>query len=288
MHDVKHSADLCVVGGGLAGLSAAVAAARQGIRVVVMQDRPVLGGNASSEIRMWVCGARGTGNRETGIIEEIQLENLYRNPLGNWSIWDSILYEKVRFEPNVTLLLNCSCNQAEMAGSRIRTVKGWQLTTQTWHTVSAAFFADCSGDSILAPLSGAEFRCGREARGEFNESIAPARADAETMGMSCLLQARQTDRPQPFIPPFWANSYPTDADLPHRDHDIHDRTTNFWWMELGGQSDPIHDAETTRDELLNMLIHFAPKHTTCCRSRFRHGIRSRAASGTPPSECGGG
>ena len=76
----KISCDLCVVGGGIAGMSAAIAAAREGLKVVLMQERPVLGGNASSEIRMWVCGAQGPDNRETGIMEEIALENLYRNP----------------------------------------------------------------------------------------------------------------------------------------------------------------------------------------------------------------
>ena len=74
---VEHEADFCVVGGGLAGLCAAVAAARHGAKVVLMQERPMLGGNASSEIRMWVSGAQGKNNRETGILEEIMLENLY-------------------------------------------------------------------------------------------------------------------------------------------------------------------------------------------------------------------
>ena len=81
--------DLCVVGGGLAGICTAVSAAREGVRVVLMQERPMLGGNASSEIRMWISGAHGTNNRETGIIEEIALENLYRNPTKSYAVWDS-------------------------------------------------------------------------------------------------------------------------------------------------------------------------------------------------------
>ena len=254
MREKEHDVDVCVVGGGLAGLCAAVAAARRGARVALMHDRPVLGGNASSEIRMWVCGARGANHRETGIIEEIQLENLYRNPAGNWSIWDTILYEKVRYEPNITLLLNCSCNQLQMDGRRIRSVTGWQLTTETRHTVRAKVFADCSGDSILAPLSGAEFRLGRESRDEFGEDIAPAQADKKTMGMSCLLQTREMSTPQPFVPPAWANVYRTDDDLPYRDHDVSQWQTNFWWIELGGESDAIHDTEELRDELLKIAM----------------------------------
>ena len=84
-------ADLCVVGGGMAGICAAVSAARGGASVVLMQERPVLGGNASSEIRMWVCGAHGENNREPGIIEEIALENLRRNPTKNFYIWATVL-----------------------------------------------------------------------------------------------------------------------------------------------------------------------------------------------------
>jgi len=242
---------MCIVGGGMAGICAAIAAARHGIKVVLMQDRPVLGGNASSEIRMWICGARGPNNRETGILEEIQLENLYRNPVPNYSIWDSVLYEKVRFQENIELLLNCSCTDAVMEGNRIKSVKGWQLTTETWHTVEATFFADCSGDSILAPLTGAEYRIGREASSEYNESIEPQKADKKTMGMSCLFQIRETDRPQPFTPPSWAYKFLSDDELPYR---AHDTITNFWWIELGGEQDSIHDTEELRDELLKIVF----------------------------------
>ena len=98
---VEHDVDLLVVGGGLAGVAAAVEAARNGLRVALMQDRPVLGGNASSEIRMWVCGAHGRNNRETGLLEELMLENQYRNPDKNYSVWDSVIYGLVRGEPNI-------------------------------------------------------------------------------------------------------------------------------------------------------------------------------------------
>lgn len=252
MKNIIHRVDFCVVGGGLAGMCAAIAAARRGVKVALMHDRPVLGGNASSEIRMWVCGAHGNNNRETGIIEEIMLENLYRNKDLNYSIWDSILYEKVRFEDNITLMLNCSCSDLKMDGDRIKSIRGWQLTTQTWHTVEADLFADCSGDSILAPLSGAEFRIGREAAYEFGEDIEPEKSDTRTMGMSCLIQARETDRSQKFIPPVWANKYLSDDDLPYRGHDV--KNSNFWWIELGGDQDSIHDTEEIRDELLKVAF----------------------------------
>ncbi len=250
--NISHKTDLCIIGGGLAGISAAIAAARHGTEVVLMQDRPVLGGNASSEIRMWICGAHGEYNRETGIVEELLLENRYRNRNKNWSIWDSILYEKVKMEDNIKLLLNCSCNDLTMKDNKIESVKGWQLTTETWHTVKADLFADCSGDGILAPLSGAEFRIGREARSEFNESIEPEEADDKTMGMSLLIQARETTESKEFIPPDWAYTYESDEDLPNRGHDV--LKTNFWWIEVGGTQDTIHDTEELRDELLKIAF----------------------------------
>ena len=98
----------------MSGICAAISAAREGLQVVLMHERPVLGGNASSEIRMWICGAFGENNRETGILEEIFLENLYRNSTKSYAIWDTILYDFVRREKNITLLLNCTCMDASV------------------------------------------------------------------------------------------------------------------------------------------------------------------------------
>ena len=251
MRQVLHNMDFCVIGGGMAGLCAAIAAARRGARVILMQDRPVLGGNASSEIRMWICGAHGENMRETGLLEEIELENLRRNPGPNYSIWDSVLYEKARFQENLELLLNCSCLDAVMDGNRIKSVKGWQLTTETTHIIEAKLFADCSGDSVLAPLTGADFCVGREAREEFNEGIEPEQADNRTMGMSCLFQLRETPEKTEFIPPAWAYKFESDEDLPQAGHGL---SSNFWWIELGGDMDSIADTEACRDELLKIAF----------------------------------
>lgn len=251
MREITHSADLCVVGGGLSGTCAAIAAARHGLRVVLMQDRPMLGGNASSEIRMWICGcgSRNGELKETGILEELELENFYRNDNRCYQVWDTVIYEKAYCEENITLLLNTTCQSVEMDGDRIVSVRGWQMTSETYHTVSAALFADCSGDSVLAPLTGAEFRLGREARSEFGESIAPETADRKTMGLSCMFQIRETDRKQKFIPPEWAYRFTSDDDIPLREHHI---GTNYWWIEIGGERDSIHDTDDLRHELLRI------------------------------------
>ena len=252
MKTLTHKVEFCVVGGGIAGMCAAIAAARHGIRTMIIQDRPVFGGNASSEIRMWICGSPHF--LETGIVEELRLENLYRNTYPNYSVWDTILYEKIRYQENLVSLMNTTCVEAVREGNRIKSVKGWQLTTETWHIVEADLFADCSGDGILAPLAGADFRMGREAKAEFGESLAQDEADRKTMGMSCLIQVRETDRPQKFTPPKWAYSYPTEESLPPcRGHDL-SRLQNFWYLELGGNRDSIGDAEEVKDELLKTAM----------------------------------
>ena len=249
MRTITYNTDLCVVGGGMAGLCCAIAAARHGRKVVLVQDRPVLGGNASSEIRMWIGGAHGKDNREGGIIEEIFLENFYQNPALKYPLWDSVLYEKAMAEANLTLLLNTSCLDATMNGKKIAQIKAWQSNAETFHVISAAYFADCSGDSILAPLTGAEYRYGRESKTEFGESIPPDIADKKTMGMSCLFQIRETDHKVSYTPPAWAYKYETDDDLPYKDHN---KTNNFWWIELGGEWDCLHDTDKCREELLKI------------------------------------
>ncbi len=249
MKTLQYSTDLCVVGGGMAGLCCAIAAARHGIQVVLIHDRPVLGGNASSEIRMWIGGCHGKDNRETGIIEEIMLENFSQNPSLKYPLWDSVLYQKAMAEENLTLLLNSSCLDCTMNGNRIERVKAWQSNAETFHIVAATYFADCSGDSILSTLSGAEFMYGREAKADFAETIPPDEADKKTMGMSCLFQIRETDHKVDFTPPDCAYQYETDADLPYKDHDINN---NFWWIEVGGEWDCIHDSDRCREELLKI------------------------------------
>lgn len=246
-----HSFDVCVIGGGMSGLCAAIASARNGAKTALVQDRPLFGGNASSEIRMHICGAHGRENKETGIIEEIQLENQYRNPSLNYSIWDSVLYGKAQFQPNLTTFLNCSITGAEMDGERIAAVTGWQGVSQTWHAISARLFIDCSGDSILAGLTPAEFRAGREARSEFDEDIEPCASDLKTMGNSLLVQLRKTDEPQLFIPPAWAYRFTEPEDLPNRVGRF--GADNFWWIEVGGLKDTIADAEAARDELMRIV-----------------------------------
>ena len=267
MKEERMRVDFCVVGGGLTGMAAALAAARHGARVALVQDRPVLGGNCSSEVRMHVCGAHGPDRRETGIVEELLLDNFRYNTRPTYTGWDAVMYGKVQYQKGIELILNASVCAAEMepgdGSRRIRSVRAWQTTTQKWIVVEASLFLDASGDAVLAPLTGADFRMGREGRAEHGESIAPLVPDTRTMGMSCLFQAREYPERQEFVPLPWANLYTKPSDLPARYMDVF--RTNFWWIELGGMVNSISDTETCREELLriaygvwNYLKNYAP------------------------------
>lgn len=138
----SHKADFVVCGGGLAGVCAAVSAARHGAKVVLIQDRPVLGGNSSSEIRVGIKGVLGKNDKETGILEEMEMENLYRNPSRRYTMWDDVILSTVLCEPNIKLLLNTSVDDVKMCEGRIASVSAWNSHATTRHEVSGTIFAD--------------------------------------------------------------------------------------------------------------------------------------------------
>ena len=144
------SADFIVVGGGLSGLCAAVAAARHGVSVILIQDRPMLGGNASSECRMGIMGAKGDNNKETGLLEEVQLDNIYRNPLMRYTLWDDAMLNLVIAEPNITLLLNTSVHEVLTENNAIKTVKAWNINEYCEYTS-----AENSSQTVRATASSA-------------------------------------------------------------------------------------------------------------------------------------
>ena len=138
--------DVAVIGGGAAGICAAVAAARNGSKTVLIQDRPVLGGNASSEIRVHLNGVnniKGKAERETGIIEEILLLNRFENEQEAFPVFDHVMYDFVVREPNLTLMLNTQAVEAVMDGDKIKSAMCWQATTEKMFTINAPIFIDC-------------------------------------------------------------------------------------------------------------------------------------------------
>lgn len=213
--------DVVVVGGGLTGVCAAIASARGGARTALIQDRPVLGGNASSEIRMHVCGASANGTKrdgeETGILHEILLDNKSCNDYYNYSVWDRVLWQKVHTQENLTLFLNTSMQDAETEGNRIRAVRCYQLTTEICYQFQADIFIDCTGNGSLVYFAGGDYRVGCEAKTEFDEPDAPEQANQNRMGNTLLFKAVDREKPVVFKTPGWARHF-TEEDLKYRNH----------------------------------------------------------------------
>ncbi|GJM30902.1 MAG: hypothetical protein DHS20C17_35370 [Cyclobacteriaceae bacterium] len=256
---IELTTDLVVVGGGLAGTCCALTAARHGIEVVLIQDRPVLGGNASSEVRLWALGATshmGNNNRwarEGGVIDELVVENVFRNPEGNALIFDTILLEKVWEEQRITLLLNTSVYEVEKATSNsIAAVTAFCSQNSTNYRVHAPYFCDASGDGIVGFLAGAAFRMGAEAADEFNEPFAPDQEYGELLGHSMFFMSKDVGKPVGFTPPKFALKDITKVPR-YRNFNVKDQACWMWWIEYGGRLDTVHDTETIKWELWKVV-----------------------------------
>lgn len=261
-------ADVFVAGGGMAGVCCALAAARAGAKVILCQDRPTLGGNASSEIRMHVVGADCSGKRgreletearEGGIIEEIRLENTLHNPQRSGSMFDLILYDKCRREANLTLMLNTAVVSAETEGGSIQWAIAARESTEDRFRIGARIYVDCTGDGRLGVEANAHFREGREARSEFNEDLAESAADSSRLGSTLMYLAKKHSTPMPFTAPPWARNFSEDELTlrPHADAaSMVDAGLEYgwWWLEWGGTLDTIKDNEVIRDELMAALM----------------------------------
>lgn len=272
--------DLVVVGGGPAGMGAAIAAARNGIKVALIQDRPVLGGNSSSEIQIPPMGYIGNPpdcRNITGITEELF-------PPQGWKEYaDSKKMERiVRAEDNISLFLNTRAVKVDMKSrTKIASVIATNVRTGRRMRFSAPLFADTTGHGWIGYYAGAEYRMGQEARSEFDESLAPVEAGNRTMGNN-LYKAVFVNRkePVPFECPDWAYRWtastdfeplgshrrtnkivrPENFDTPSRGtgrnpgNDINGAVSHTWWVEYGGMKNIIEDAEQIRDELFRISV----------------------------------
>jgi len=251
---VDLTCDLLVAGGGPSGVCAALAAARNGANVILVQDRSRLGGNSSSEVKMHIVGANQhngrPGWREGGIIEELRLDDAVNNPHRSWEMWDLLLYDKVISEERITLLLDTAVYAAEVTSQQIRRVMARCDKTETLYRVSAKYFADCTGDARLAMEAGATIRWGHEDRSEFNEPLAWEKPSKDTLGSSILFTARDYGKPISYTAPSWARKI-EEKHLRYRP--ISSWEYGYWWIEWGGQHNTIQDNEVIRHELLAIV-----------------------------------
>lgn len=259
LKEIQYEVDFVVVGGGLAGTCAAISAAREGLKTVLVQDRPILGGNASSEVRLWALGATshlGNNNRwsrEGGLVNEILEENLFRNRQGNPLIFDTILLEKCHEEPNLTLLLNTAAYEVEKSDAdTISAVHAFCAQNSTRYLLKAPTFCDASGDGIVGFMSGAAFRMGAESKEEFGEGFAPDESYGELLGHSIYFYSKDVGEPVKYKAPSWALR--EIKEIPrYRQIKTNMQGCNFWWFEYGGRMDTVHQTEEIKWELWKVV-----------------------------------
>ncbi len=270
--------DFVVVGGGFTGMCAAMAAARHGARVALVHDRPVLGGNGSSEIRMHICGATANMKKpdltEGGILHELMLSNKRVNDSYNFSIWDAVLFDAVKKQENLTVYLNTTMFGVKAENGVVREIEAYQMTTEQRLFITARFFADCTGGGTLSAFAGASCRTGSEAKSEFGEVHAPEVANNDRMGNTLLFKAADRGHPVPFVPPVDAMHF-TEEQLKYRKHsveipkEIMETTTaeerrmlfdgyaqdyGYWWIEIPGEKENIiEEYEDIRDQLVRAV-----------------------------------
>ncbi|MDY0287369.1 MAG: FAD-dependent oxidoreductase [Sphaerochaeta sp.] len=252
--------DVSIVGGGLAGVCAAIAAARHGSSVALIQSRPVLGGNSSSEIRVWTRGATGGGNlfaEEMGILGELKLANHYRNPEGNPILWDAVLLDYVLMEPNIRLYLNTFVSQVEASDGHIQAIHALEIISERKFTFSSTLCIDASGDGFVAASCGMEYMIGKEDRATYGEVNASTEFDPTTQGCTILMNTIKKDHPVPFIAPGFAYPLEYIENLLNNGGRIVCEKSNgsdFWWVEFGGQQDTINSIASIAFELKKLIF----------------------------------
>ena len=267
--------EVVVVGGGMAGCCAAVSAARNGCTVALIQNRPVLGGNNSSEVRVGLSGLihqepyTNLGN----LVDEI-------GPVGHWNVWeakrdpdsprskrifavmkkhpekmthnagpasnyeDQQKIDVVRAETNASLFLNMHVNQVEMDAGRIVAVIAQNIRTGQRVRFTAPLFADCTGDGNLGFLAKADFRTGREAKSATGEGLAPSQEDRLVMGTSVQWNSVAEEEPSTFPNCPWAIQFD--------DKTCIKTTKGDWNWETGAHRDQVADFEQVRDYALRV------------------------------------
>jgi hypothetical protein len=248
--------DVVVVGGGAGGVPAAIAAARGGAKVAIVQDRPVFGGNISSELGVLLNGASGhPGYREGGIIEEAALDKA-REAVGATLSFSRVFKRMLEAEKNITIIINTRVYAVEQNDSKeITSALAKNQLTGAKMRLKGKLFVDATGDGWLGYFAGAKYMFGREGFKDYNETSAPDVPDLTTMS-GCLLggygkpRLKKLDVDEKWSSPVWAKILPEGFERKAKD-------LNFkWWLEHPGDIDDCKDPEFARDTLLKIFFDY--------------------------------
>lgn len=254
--------DLVVVGGGFAGICASVAAARLGLKVALIQNRNIVGGNASSEVRVNPIRKAGLPpyTHNADIVNQLlhpQDQKSYSEDLVDT---DAKRLEVVTAEKNITLFLNTHANKVEMKEGRIVAIVAQNVKTGKTLRFTAPLFADCTGDANIGYLAGADYRMGRESKTEFNESLAPDKPDSLYMGNTQYWYLKDAGVPSNFPTCKWALQIDKDehymVSTPKWPMPIIPGilATSAWNWESGFREDNITRGEFIRDYNLRAIF----------------------------------
>ncbi|MEA4997292.1 MAG: FAD-dependent oxidoreductase [Petrimonas sp.] len=258
--------DLVVIGGGVAGTAAALTAARQGLKVALIQDRPVLGGNNSSEVRVHLGGRINLDPypKLGDVVNEIApLRGGNAQPGDYYE--DEKKLEMVNAEKNISLFLNFRAFKVEKEGTTIKMVFARHIESSEELSFSAPLFADCTGDGTIGYLAGADFAMGRESKAEFNEPTAPEEADKMTMGSSVQWYSKEGDKGSDF-PEF-------DYGMDFNETNAQKVTMGEWTWETGMNFDQISDFERIRD--YGMLVVYSNWSYLKNKSSFKEEYKNK-------------
>lgn len=232
--------DFVVAGGGVAGMCAAVAAARQGLKVALIHDRPVLGGNNSSEVRVHLGGSIECGPYpELGNLIKEFGHTKKGNAKSAENYEDSKKMTLVENEKNISLFLNCHVTDVEMKDGKIAALLARNTETGRLMRFAAPLFSDCTGDAAVGYLAGAEWRMGRESVSETNESGAVQVPDKQVLGSSVQWNSKVMDKPSPFPVFEYGKTFDEES--------VQKVTHGEWTWETGMLRDQVREAERVRD-----------------------------------------
>lgn len=240
--------DMVVVGGGIAGTCAAIAASRSGLKVALIQDRPVLGGNNSSEIRVHLMGDVDKNHypKLGRIVREMDNGDPGNGNPDAKEYGDKRKTDIIKAEPNISLFLNTHVYKVEKQNNKIVAVVGRDIATNQETRFEGTYFSDCTGDGTLGYLAGAEFRMGRESKAETGESLAAEKADQFTLGTSNLWASLPVDSVTTFPETPWALQFSDEYHI--------DKPKADWEWETGfGNFNTITQAEQIRDHNLRAI-----------------------------------